>query len=237
MPIINISNLQQFTAVNLTKDQGAIAGPIQIPQCCEIGLVWSNAAGKPVHNVLHGSYSGGFAGTVAQANSILTSLTTGGTWTAMAAFMTTNSALSFVTFRDLNSINNPLITSTSTGAAGTSVSTALPSETAVVITLRTARTGRANRGRIYVPNFASNATAAGDLVAAATITAIQNWANVIPGALSAQGFTFCIGQKARAAYTGSTGALHPARAATTIAITGQSVRDNHWDSQRRRGLR
>jgi hypothetical protein len=90
---------------------------------------------------------------------------------------------------------------------------------------------------MYVPGFASNAMATGNVIAATTMTAVNNWAGIIAGVLSAQGYIWCVGHPARQAYTGITGTAHPARIAGTVPITTVSVRDNHWDSQRRRGLK
>lgn|SRR5215471_2252799 len=228
---------QQFLAVNVLSDPGAIGGPVVVPNCAQIVLVWNVEGGKLGHNVLYGRYAGTFAGTVAQASSILTALSSGGAWTALAAFLANTAALTAVTIRDVNTANQPILQSSVSGANGTSASAALPSEVAAVITLRTANTGRANRGRVYVPGWATNSLGAGNVIAGAAVTALGNWANTIPGALAGQGYTWVIGQKARAAYTGSTGTSHPARAATSIQVSSQVVRDNHWDSQRRRGLR
>lgn len=235
--IVNLANFQPFTAINLLVDPGHIGGPVVIPSCAQITLNWVAEDGKNAHNVLYGRYSGTFAGTVAQANAITAALASGGAWTAMAAFMPTATGLTTVSLRDVNTPNNALITATSGGALGTSASPSLPNEVAVVGTLRTAKTGPANRGRIYVPGFATNALGAGNIIAATAVTAIGNWLNTISGALSAQGYTWVLGQPARAQYTSHTGTVHAARPAGSTPITSVSVRDNHWDSQRRRGLK
>lgn len=235
--IVNLANFEQFAAINLLSDPGHVAGPKIAPNCAEIRLFFSQEDGKAAFVVLNGRYPGAFAGTVAQCNSILTALTTGAQWTALAAFLATTSALAVVQIRDINSAGNPYIQSTSSGAGGTSASPALPNEVAVVVTKRTAKTGPQNRGRAYVPGWATNAMGTGNVVAAAAVTALGNWAATWTTAMQAQGYTHCIAQPARAAYVGSTGASHPARAATTIDITSLAVRDNHWDSQRRRGLK
>lgn len=235
--IVNLANLSQFTAINVLSDPGHVGGPKVAPNCAEIKLVWIQEDGKNANNVLTGRYTGGFAGSVAQADAIITALTTGAAWTALAGFLATSTTLAGVFIRDINTAGNAYILNSASGKPGTSASPALPNETAVVVSLKTSKTGPQNRGRLYIPGFATNAMGAGNIVAAAAITAINNWANTIPTALTAQGYQWSIAQPARNAYIGSTGTSHPARAATSIAITSQATRDNHWDSQRRRGLK
>lgn len=234
---MRLDNFQQFAAINVTSDPGAIGGKVQVPQCAQIVIQWGLESGRIGHNVLYGRYAGGFVGTAAQCNSILTGLTSGGAWTALAAFLATSSGLSGVTIRDVNTVDQPLISNSVGGQPGTSASPSLPNEAAVVVTLRTAKAGAQNRGRMFIPGWATNALGAGNVVAAAAVTALNNWANTIPGVLGGQGYTWVIGQRERVAYTGSTGTQHPARAATSTQITSQSARDNHWDTQRKRGLR
>jgi len=236
--VVNLSNLTQFTAVNLMSDPGYDKGDRKIPQCMDVSLIWQLDDGKTAHNVLHGRYAGSFPGSVAMANAILTGLTTGASWTALKAFISpTPVGLIAVSLRDRNVEDQPLINSSSSGDVGTSPGTPLPNETAVVITLRTAKVGPAFRGRIYVPGWASNALGAGNIVAGGAVTALQNWANTIPTTFTAQGLTFVLGLPHRLAYTSASGKPHAERAATTQDITSQPVKDNHWDTQRRRGLK
>lgn len=236
---INLANLQQFTAVNpLLTDLGQIAGPVVIPSCAQIVLNWVLPGGKTGHNVTYGRYSGAFAGTVAQATAIHTALSTGAQWTALAGFIAPQASLASVTIRNVSVVDQPIITSTSSASAGTGAGVAAPSEIAAVITLRTANVGRANRGRMYIPGWTSAAFGAAEIILAGAMTALQNWANTIIGAYSPSGYTMVIGQRARAAYTSpTTGRVFPARPANSVTITSLSVRDNHWDSQRRRGLK
>ena len=208
-----------------------------MPSCAQVVLNWVQDDGKSAHNVMYGRYTGAFAGTVAQANAITSALASGAQWSAMAAFMATTTGLTTVSLRDVNTPNNPVITATSGGSLGTSASPAMPNEVAIVGTLRTAKTGPQNRGRLYIPGFATNALGAGNVISAAVVTAVQNWLNTISAALSAQGYTWVIGQPHRIAYTGITGTQHPERLATSTPITSAIVRDNHWDTNRRRGLK
>lgn len=236
-PIIRLDQAQQFAAINVLSDPGAIGGPVIVPSCAQIVLGWALESGKTGRNVLYGRYTGAFAGSSAQATAIIQALTTGAAWTALQGFLATNTILSTVQIRDVNSAGNPFIPNTSGGGTGSSASPALPNEVAMAITMRTARTGPQNRGRMFVPGWATNALGAGNVLAGAGVTALGNWAGTISGALSAQGYVWVIGQRARAAYTGSTGTQHPARPANSVPITAAVVRDNHWDSQRRRGLK
>lgn len=237
MRIVNLANLQQFTAVNFSSDPGQIGGPVVIPQCAQIVLNWTLTDGKTAHNVLYGFYSTTFNGSVAQANALLLGLNAGGAWGGMAAFLATTTSLSSLTIRNVNIANQGLIQSTGGAAAGTSASPAMPSEVAVCLTERTALAGRSNRGRVFVPGWATNAIAAGDVIAAAAVTAASTWGASLITQFSAQGYQLVIGQKARAQYTGTTGTNHPARAAGSVPVISVSCRDNHWDSQRRRGLK
>lgn len=236
--VIAIDQLQQFTAVQLLSDPGAIGGPVVIPQCAQVALKFVLDDAKLAHCVLVGRYAGTFAGSVAQANAIHTALSTGAQWTALAAFLAAApTSFAGVEIRDVNTPNNPVIASTTTAQPGTSASPALPNEVALAATLRTNLTGKANRGRFYLPGWATNALGTGNVVAQAAITAYQNWCNTVMGAFSSNGYTLVVGQRARAAYIGSTGTSHPARPAGSVSVTQIQVRDNHWDSQRRRGLK
>lgn len=235
--LVNLANFTQFAAINLSADPGYDKGNRVIPSCAEIQLTWALDGGRVAHNVLHGRYSGAFAGTQAQANSILTGLTTGAQWTALAAFIPTGVGLTAVNIRDLAVKDQPYIPSSVAGGNGSSVSAALPDEVAAVLTLKTAFIGPANRGRIYVPGLATNALATGNLIAPAAVTALANWGGIIAGVLNAQGYLFSLAHFHRLAYTGASGTDHEERPAGTVPVVTVSMRDNHWDTQRRRGLK
>jgi hypothetical protein len=237
MRVVPLERLQQFAAVNLLLDPGAIPGPVVIPSCAQITLVWQQQDGKLAHNVLYGRYTGTFAGTVAMCDAILTGLTTGTAWLALTDLLATETVLSAVHMRDVNFANQPILESTGPGAAGAGAANAMPNEMAVCVTLRTAQSGQQFRGRMYLPGFTEANNVPGNVMGAGTIQSVNAWVGTIAGILSAQGFIWVIGQKARQAYTGITGRDHPARPANSVPITAAVVRDNHWDTQRRRGLK
>lgn len=235
--VVALANFQQFAAINLSSDPGYDRDDHRIPNCADIVLTWTQENGVIARNVLHGSYTGGFAGTVAQCNAILTGLGTGAQWTALAGFLAPSTSLAFVSIRDRNAENQPIISSNGAAHPGTSAGTALPNEVAAVVTLRTAFTGPAHRGRIYVPGWATTALGTGNVIAAAAVTALGNWASIIAGVLSQSGYLFCIGHAHRIAYDSAAGGHHDERPAGTVPVQSVAVRDNHWDTQRRRGLK
>lgn len=238
MPIVPLDRLQQFAAVNVLLDPGAIGGPVIVPQCAQVVLVWQLTDGKEAHNVLYGRYAGSFSGSVAQADAILAALTADARWTALAAHLVSTASLHRVRLRDVNTANQPIIDGTLSEHPGTGVPPALPDEVAACLSLHTGLSGRQNRGRMYIPGFAAGAVAAGGVISATTVADLAAWANnVIFTALSGSGYTWVIGHQARQAYTGSTGTPHPARPAGSEIITEAIMRDNHWDTIRRRGLR
>lgn len=220
-----------------TIDPGHIAGPVVIPNCIQVRLEWLTAIGRAAFNVLHASVGGGFNPTVTIANAILSGMGTGGNWLALAAFLDDAAALTGVSLLDLRTPSNALVTST--GAAKPGLSTALPMApgTALVVTERTAKAGPGFRGRIYIPCWTQDAQTQPATVETAAVTALSTWANDLISVLAGQSMTLALAQPARAGYTGSTGAVHPARAAATQPITQMVVRNAFWDSQRRRGGR
>lgn len=237
-PLVRIDNFEQFAAINLTSDPGYDPSDRTIPNCIEVRLNWALPDGKSAHNVLHGSRQDGLAATVAQAQSIYAALSSGGLWTALAIHLYTGVGFTGVSLRDLRSKDMPYVQSTGATVVGSAAGPEMPMEVAACLTLITDFTGPANRGRAYIPGWvAASMAATGNTMAAAVVTDLgawgANWINV----LNAQGLTLCIGQHKRQAYTGATGKPHPARAATTVPVRQVIVKDNHWDTQRRRGLK
>jgi hypothetical protein len=237
VPLVRLDRLQQFAAVNLLLDPGAIGGPVVIPNAIQVTLRWTLASGKIGHNVLYGRTAGVPAPSVAMADALLTALTTGTPWLSFAARLSNSTALAGVTLRSVHEAGLPIFDSTGAAHPGTNAVLALPNEVALCVTLRTGGTGGQNRGRMYVPGYATDSVAAGNVASATVVTDTQGWANIIIPAFSGQALTLVIGQKARQEYIGTTGTLHPARPAGTVVVTSLLVRDNHWDSQRRRGLK
>jgi len=235
--IVNLANFQQFTAINLLSDPGIIPGPVVIPNAIKIMLVWTLTDGKTARNVLYGAITGAVTPGVALADSLFTSLKGQASFAPLMGFIIPTTSFARVEVQDVRSADLPIFASTGAAAPGTGTGTALPDEVALVLTLRTANIGPGNRGRLYQMGWATNALGAAGVVAAGAVTALGNWGGGIATAIGANGMSWALGLRARAAYTGTTGRQHPARPASAETLTTFLVRDNHWDSQRRRGLK
>jgi hypothetical protein len=214
-------------------DAGRIPGPYNVPQVIEVKLIWTSPSGRKYSSFLHGSYSTLFAVNVANANTLFGAISA--SWTTnMASLSPTTCQLTGLAMRDMTSFTNPVSLSTAAGVNGTSASPAMPENVALVLTEEVNVRGRGAKGRVYVPNWATNADAGGGIATAAAQTAMNNWGTGILNAFTASGLTACVAKPARQAYIGFTGTQHNARAATNAAITAYLCQDLVWDTQRRR---
>jgi hypothetical protein len=238
MRIVPLSSLQQFAAVNVSDDPGRKPGPPVAPNCMEVVWAWAQADGKQARNVTHARYTGAFPGTPALALALLNGIQNLFTTHNIPPFWPSGTILGAVLLKDINTPNNPEIANAvGTTLPGTSLSLPVPNESAIVLTLRTAKTGPQNRGRIYLPGWAANAVTNAGVVDPGLVTDLGLFAAGLPGVYTAQGITLCIAQVERLGYTGETGRPHDPRPAATIDVTSVILRDNHFDSQRRRGLK
>lgn len=216
-------------------DLGRIPGALVIPAGIEVNLLWTCANGKTARNTLGGSVASGFSATAVIAEAVRAAIVASGAWTAWAARLHSTVSFAGVELRDLRSANLPLVQSTGAAAPGTGAGLALPSQDALVVTLRTALAGRANRGRVYLVGFDSGTlVAATGSASAGTLTDATSFITEVQTALGASGITLAIKHPARAAYTGKRGAAIPARSAGMVPVTEIVCRDAIFDSQRRR---
>jgi hypothetical protein len=165
-------------------------------------------------------------------------LTGNANFTAYMTHIASTVSLLRVELQDIRQAQQAIVASTGASVPGTAAGAEMPDEVALAVTLRAAGIGPSNRGRIYFLGFDTAEMAPGNVASPALITALGNLMNfAIPAMFSAGGLSQGIINPARQAYTGATGTAHPARAAVIKPVASQLVRDNHWDSQRRRGLK
>jgi hypothetical protein len=238
-PIYHLERLQQFAAVNILSDPGYVNEKKFIPNSCQVVIHWVMASGRLAHNVMYCSYSGTPPLSTAVANGIFNPMKTAfNAASGLATFMAPGTNLNAVSVLDFRTTTGTVFFSDVVAAPGTSSGTSLPEEVAAVLTARTANRGPSGRGRVYIPNLATNAIGASDTIAAGCVTALNNFATngILPG-LTTLG-TPSIGLMHRQAYTSPiTGAEFEERLAHLVPITQLSCKDNHFDSQRRRGLK
>jgi hypothetical protein len=220
------------------KDAGHIPGPVVIPNAVTMRLIWNLANGKQVFDVLHVIVPSTYSVTVANVNLVGGPILSAFTSSGYAALVPTTQSFVGIDMRDIRPPGNfALVAGTGTAVPGTSVSPAMPPGVCLVATVRTAQAGRAFRGRIYYPAWATNADAGnGSAVNPTVNNAMNSFNTAILNALTGQGLQLGLAQPARANYLGVTGTNHPSRAANIITVTAVVLRDNVWDSQRRRAL-
>jgi hypothetical protein len=214
-------------------DPGRIPGPAVIPACVEVVLFWTLANSRTGHNVLHGRNSGSFVPSVTSANSLFSAILT--TWNSqLALYAPTTVVLGGLSVRDMSaSTNAPFLNNTS-GGSGTSASAAMPPQVALVLSGKGTMRGKGNSARWYLPGWASNADSGNGVVAPAVVTALGPFMTSVFSAFSTAGLVPCVAKPARQAYTGISGAQHPATTAHTIDIQAWALRDNIWDTVRAR---
>lgn len=218
-------------------DLGRIPGGQVITAGVQVRLVWTLANTKTAYNVLHGSVAAGFASTTTVAQAVFAAILAAAGWTNWRPHISTLNSFAGVDIRDMRGLNNPIAASTGGAVAGTGAGGALPPGDALVVTLRTALAGRANRGRVYLPGLDQSAMAAGGVAAAGTMTDAAGFITAVQTAMNGQGIALGIGNPERNLYTGTTGAVHAHRPSGIVPVTSITVRNAIIDHQRRRAGR
>src|ERR1051325_10526629 len=112
---------------------------------------------------------------------------------------------------------------------GTNAADRLPDQLAIVVTLRTALRTKSGRGRIYMGGFCESSSDSAGNIVGATATAVADFWNAIKSAWSGDSYSGDLGVISRKDPAfGYTGTIRP--------VTSLEVRDNKWDSQRRRSV-
>ena len=88
---------------------------------------------------------------------------------------------------------------------------------------------------LYIGGFSQSAIATTGLLQATTQTKLNNLGSDWMANMLAAGLTVCVAKPKRQEYVGLTGALIPARDATSIDVSSIVCRDLEFDTQRRRG--
>ncbi len=213
---------------------GYIPGPLIIPLTWQVRLVWTLPNGRQASNVLHAIVPDGSPPDEANATALFDDIAAATETTTYFAFLKTTTALQFIDIRDLRTESQALVQSTSAAVPGTGTGNALPEEVALVVSLRTALAGRAHRGRTYLTGFDDTALDANGHAVAGLTAAAADWMTALKDSMLGLGMTLGIGHRGHAEYVNPKGATIAAEAAGTDRVLTCVVRDNVFDSQRRR---
>lgn len=199
---------------------------VTIGSAMQARLIFSRGGADAAVNVMHFRIDSLFLVNQAAANAFASSVDTLIVTSGYAGLMPTTDALARITLRDRRSANAPEFVGI-VGRVGTNVTEALPGANSVVVTLRTALAGRGFRGRVYLGSWCEAANAVSGVIAPATITAavafIQGLRNPTISGVPA---TLAVAHQVANGLPLEPGQLND--------VTAHLVRDNQWDTQRRR---
>lgn len=216
-----------------------------VTDCVQVRLIWS-INGEAAINVLNFRASGAVVITQAFANTngLAVKSAFDASW---APRCHPNVVLLTVGFRDLRTANGSEYRDTGASHAGTGTGEALPAANAVCVTLRTAKSGKSFRGRVYLPG----ASETDNDVTGRQSTTVQNSAtafvNDIATRLSVNGLTFAVLSRPAEAYVIEKTITHQdgtttkkslskvtAKSGGLENVTLAQTRNSLWETQRRR---
>jgi hypothetical protein len=209
------------------------APPIVIPNCIQVILRFSHAEGD-WHNVIHGNLTAvgpinpGLAETLFSAFKANTGVS------AWMAQVDTNASFSGVTVKDLRAGNNPTYLSTGLPLPGTGVGNALSLNAALVVTHRTAQSGRQFRGRSYLAGLVQTNLETMKRWSEAAGTLGIGFMNGLQSVMTANSIPMVIAHKRLMAGTDSAGRPLDERPANVVPITSFEIASARVDSQRKR---
>lgn len=221
------------------------APPLVVPNAVQIRLMYA-FAGNGAFNVLHARKLANTVITQALANIVGAAIKSAWT-TRIAPLSNGGSGLMRVGLRDLTAANQPEFLDTGATAPGSGTGDILPPNNAIAVTLRTALTGKSNRGRVYIGGFNETQNDPSGLAVSTAGTAATQFIQDVSAALTAQQMTLAVLSRPAYAYvdnrtwTFNTGDTETdvigrgnARAGGLQDVTLIQSRNANWESQRRR---
>jgi hypothetical protein len=231
--------------VATTSDPGHIFGPVFIPQCAAIRLVWTLINGKQATNVLHASYTTTPPNTQVFVNGLFTAISAHFTSSGLAAVVHTGVHLAFVGIRDMAEVppagsgvgHGEIVSNLAAVPGAAPAGDPLPANISFVVSLKTGLARQANRGRVYLTGFTEGGNDTGGNATTAVSAACTSFVSGISSDLTTNALTLAIAHPARKAYDNALGHPVPARNAGTVQVTNIVSLNNVWDSTRLRQLR
>lgn len=188
----------------------------------QLRLVWQYAGTDTAVNVVHAIKDDPLQDIdQAGADGIATNIRNALQGNATAGqYLSNQWKLARVGVRDVDQPNLPeFIGTAATPWIGSNTGELLPLNVACCVTLRTDRAGRSYRGRFYVSGFTEAGSGANGSMSAAAMGTAAAVVNEVRNGLDASGYTMGVASRV-------IGATRP--------LSSVLVRDNRWDTQRRR---
>lgn len=197
-----------------------------VPNAAQMRLIWSLGGQLYALNVM-GVVANAVPITQALTNTIGTAVKSGLTSSALAGALHPNVALANIGLRDIRSANTAEFLDSGAAVVGTGTGDALPPQTALVVTLRTASAGRRFRGRVYLPGFCEAVNLTNGVFSA--LASPVNFITAIKSALTTSGMDLGVLSRPNPDAT-------PPNAGFITVVTSMVLRDSVWDTQRRRAI-
>jgi hypothetical protein len=219
--------------------------PLVVTNSFQIRLL-QTMSGNAAVNVLHGRRPAATAIDQTFANTLGTAIKAA--YSAnMAPLCGVSTGLAKVGVRDLGSPSQTEYLDSGATALGSAVDDPLPTSLAVCVTLRTAKSGKSFRGRVYIGGFTELQNTSAAVTAATASTAATGFVSAIDAALVAQGCKLVVLSRPAYAYVDNRTWTLPA-GATEVEVIGRGnarsgeindlqivqARTDGWESQRRR---
>lgn len=210
-----------------------VPGPVVIPGVAEVKQHWREGT-QNTSIVLHGFHGGTTAVNAALADTLFTSFKNALTTSGLGGHLHAETAITGVEVKDLSAAGNASYLSTGLEQVGTGAAGPLGSQVAIVVTKRSAKSGREFRGRMYIGGLDNTATTDGKLATTGASQTSAAFGEACRTAMSSAGVPMCIANRALQAGTTASGAALPPRSATHTDVTQCVVDNPRLDTQRRR---
>lgn len=223
-----------------------MAIPLVIPNAAQVRLMWT-FQGELAVNVLGASITAPPTFNQALAESLGSAIKTAAT-THLGLLMAASVSLVRVGVRDLRTANQPEFRDTGAAAAMSGTGDPLPRGVAACMTLRTDKSGKSFRGRVYLGGFTENQSDTNGIQAVGVGTGGAAFLNAVDTALAGQGMQLAVLSRpseritivkttfhADGTTSSETLSSQQARSGQATEVKAIESRSANWEYQRRRG--
>lgn len=211
-----------------------MATPPPIPNCIQVRLIYTTPSKANIMNVIHGFSSAQGPLNPNVADTMFTAMVGSGDWPLWLQSLPVDTTFVGFDIRDMRMPNSPLLQHSFTAIPGTAATGPLPPQTCIVLTLRTANAGAQFRGRIFCGALATVNSDATGHISTVGMAAPTHYVSAIGSGFAAIGWQLGLAQRFLPARPGHGNVTLPERPAACVPVTATIVRDNIFDTQRRR---